>query len=572
MKKVIRWVDYLKPSMNLKHRGLLFEYTIFSGIVSFISIVLIVASVFYFLRPLIWRERPTTNIYETSTKENYTYSINSSFYSHFITFSDFDYNITNDGLDLTYFRIIGGKFDINEYEITNQRVFEYQDYWIYGQCDKTDFNNIKEEYFDVINKSNCIKKYYNAEQKKYYDKNDTNFKWPVLSSKGIGQEQENNIFSIIIEKCHQKTLDLMLGEGYQCKNDSEIKDYIEFGKRVFLTFFDYDVNLDNYENPYSSFWYSEEERLYNDYMTINKMTYTPSIITTDRGVIISRNKDEMFYELTNEDSSSVAKKEIDEDIYINFNIIFNRRIKYYKRRYRKLQDIISQIGGFIQIITGVASFIVRYYNELKILRDVRDLIAYYYNKGQKEKLVKNNSTNETQIELTTNNFKEMKDIENKNICINESENNLAKININDINSEKNNIKINKNVNNINENNIIVNNQIKQDHNYNEQKKEENILNNNIRTNEIEKKEVKEENDEKSIFTEENRKFHICSYIAHRYTLRKAYKKYSIYNDFINRVFSVEQLIKNHIILYNLTHNRNPDTQIYSLSELLKEEK
>ena len=71
MKKVVRWVDYLKPGMNLKHRGLLFEYTIFSGIVSFISIVLIVASVFYFLRPLIWRERPTTNIYETSTKETY---------------------------------------------------------------------------------------------------------------------------------------------------------------------------------------------------------------------------------------------------------------------------------------------------------------------------------------------------------------------------------------------------------------------------------------------------------------------------------------------------------------------
>ena len=231
-----------------------------------------------------------------------------------------------------------------------------------------------------------------------------------------------------------------------------------------------------------------------------------------------------------------------------------------------MQDIISQIGGFVNIIIGVARFIVRYYNELKILRDVRDLISHYYNKEQKEKLVKNNSTNETQIELTTNNFKEMKDIENKDICKNESKNNLTSVNINDINSEKNNLKTNKN-----EININVNNQIKQDHNYNEQKKEENILNGNIITNEIEKKEEKEENDEKSIFTEENKKFHICSYIAYRYTLHKVYKKYSIYNDFINRVFSVEQLIKNHIILYNLTHNRNPDTQIYSLSELLKEE-
>ena len=566
MKKIIRWVDFLRPGMNLKHRGLLFEYTIFSGIVSFVSIVLIVASVFYFLRPLIWRERPTTNIYEASSQENYTYPINSSFYNHFVTFSDFDYNIDNDGLDLTYFRIIGGKFGLNDYELSYQREIELEDYWIYGKCDETDFNNIKEEEYEVYNISNCIQKYYNSQEKKYYDKNDANFKWPVLSSKGIEGDHDNNIFSIIIEKCHQKTLDLMLGEGYQCKNDSEIKDYIDKGQRVFLTFFDYDVNLDNYDKPNSSFWYSGEERLYNDFIAINKMTYSPSIITTDKGIIFNRNKDVFFYELINEDSSYIAKREIDESIYLNFNIKFNKGIKYYKRKYRKLQDIISQIGGFVNIIIGVAHFIVRYYNELKILRDVRDLISHYYNKEQKEKLVKNNSTNETQIELTTNNFKEMKDIENKDICKNESKNNLTSVNINDINSEKNNLKTNKN-----EININVNNQIKQDHNYNEQKKEENIVNGNIITNEIEKKEEKEENDEKSIFTEENKKFHICSYIAYRYTLHKVYKKYSIYNDFINRVFSVEQLIKNHIILYNLTHNRNPDTQIYSLSELLKEE-
>ena len=154
MKKIIRWVDFLKPGMNLKHRGLLFEYTIFSGIVSFVSIVLIVASVFYFLRPLIWRERPTTNIYEASSQENYTYPINSSFYNHFVTFSDFDYNIDNDGLDLTYFRIIGGKFGLNDYELSYQREIELEDYWIYGKCDETDFNNIKEEEYEVYNISN----------------------------------------------------------------------------------------------------------------------------------------------------------------------------------------------------------------------------------------------------------------------------------------------------------------------------------------------------------------------------------------------------------------------------------
>ena len=79
---------------------------------------------------------------------------------------------------------------------------------------------------------------------------------------------------------------------------------------------------------------------------------------------------------------------------------------------------------------------------------------------------------------------------------------------------------------------------------------------------------KEENDNKSVFTEENKKFNIFSYIAHRYTLRKTFKKYSIYNNFKNRILSDEQLIKNHLILFNIRHNRESNTNIYSLKEIL----
>ena len=534
--------------MHLEHRGVLFERSIFSAIISLISIVIIIAGIVYFSTPLLFRQKPTTNIYEAFSGDNYTFPINSSFYSHFITISDY-YFSTGEYVDLEYFRIIGTKSSLVEYQLF--KGYDDEDYWIYGPCDENDFK-INDEFLQIFFKDSfCIKKFFNSNDEKFYDKNDKEFQWPILSSKETGEGDSNSEYNIIIEKCEQTTLDLILGEGHQCKNDSEIYDYIEQGRRVFLSYLDYDINLYDYDNPNSSSWQTMDDTMYNNYLIFNRIKNNPLIIKTNKGVIFERAKKEMYYELTNEDKYTLAKSEDNKDIYVNYDIIFNKQIKYYERRYRKLQDVISQIGGFLKIVSSVAHLIVRYYNELKILRDVRDIISHYYNKENKEKLEKKETINETKIELN----KSDKEMRNLNL------NNENFSQLKNIENEKTETNSNKNIN--------VN---KQDHNYNEKKKEDVILNDNIRNNEKEEKEEKEENDEKSIFTEENRHFNIFSYIAHRYTLRKTFKKYSIYTKFIHKVFSDEQLIKNHIILYNVTHNKNPDTQIYSLSEMLKDEK
>ena len=552
--KVIRSIDYLRPKMQLRHRGVLFERSIFSAIISLISIVVIIAAIVYFSRPLLFRQKPTTNIYEAFSRDNYTFSINSSFYSHFITISDY-YFSTGEYVDLEYFRIIGMKSSLIEYQLL--KGLDIDDYWIYGPCDENDFKINDETVQLYFKDSFCIKKFFNSKDEKYYDKNDKEFQWPILSTKETGEGYSNSEYNIIIEKCEQNTLDLILGEGHQCKNDSEIYDYIEKGRRVILSYLDYDINLYDYDNPNSSSWETMEDKMYNDYLIMNRMKNNPLIVKTNKGIIFERAKKEMYYELTSDDKYTLAKSEDDKDIYINYNIVFDKQIRYYERRYRKLQDIISQIGGFLKIVSSVAHLIVRYYNELKILRDVRDIISYYYNKENKEKLEKKETINETKIELNKSN-KEMRNLDLNNENLNQLKN---------INNEMTETNSNKNIN--------VN---KQDHNYNEKKKEDVILDDNIRNNEKEEKKEKEEkeeneeNDEKSIFTEENKQFNIFSYIAHKYTLRKTFKKYSIYNNFINKVFSDEQLIKNHIILYNITHNKNPDTQIYSLSEMLKDEK
>ena len=53
------------------------------------------------------------------------------------------------------------------------------------------------------------------------------------------------------------------------------------------------------------------------------------------------------------------KTEKNDKIYMYYNIILNNRMKYYERRYKKLQDVIAQIGGFVKIIGSITSFIVK---------------------------------------------------------------------------------------------------------------------------------------------------------------------------------------------------------------------
>ena len=528
MSSFFRWIDFLKPKISLMHRGDVFEYSPFTGIVSLVQIILTIASIFYFSKSIIWRQQPTTHIYEGYSEDKGFFSVNSSSFSHFITFNS--YNISNliDN-DFNSFLIIGMEDNLNYYVNLYKNNKSEINHWLYGPCDKTDFqkiNNIFEEM--IYNSSACIKKYYNSDDNKYYDKNDKNFKWPQLT---YGNEKGNNKqYSVIIQKCEEDTINLILGEGSHCRSDLEIENILDSGRWVLFNFLDYDIDLYDYNHPNSSYWYTMENNINNDYLTLNYINFNPITVKTNKGIVFERTEKKVYYEFSRNDVFTQHKNPKNVNIYMYYNIILNNRMKYYERRYKKLQDIIAQIGGFVKIIGSIASFIVRYYNEFKILRDIRDLISHSYQKENGDS--KNyNISNNSIIKINNDNMKEMNDINNTQ--------NISQLNPN-INNQKN--IINPKVNEVKENEIDQ----------------------NLTT----KNNDKEEKDNTSVFTEENKKFNIFSYIAHRYTLRKTFKKYSVFNNFKNRLLSDEQLIKNHLILFNIRHNRKPNTQIYSLKEII----
>ena len=77
-----------------------------------------------------------------------------------------------------------------------------------------------------------------------------------------------------------------------------------------------------------------------------------------------------------------------------------------------------------------------------------------------------------------------------------------------------------------------------------------------------------ENDTESVFNDKNKEFHFCSFLIYKLTFHKKFKKYKIYSNFRKKIISEEQLIKNHIITYNLINATNLNKQICSLKEMI----
>ena len=68
----------------------------------------------------------------------------------------------------------------------------------YSKCDYYMISNENILSNAILNKSACIKKFYNPQEGKYYDINDANFIWPVLKHGTSNPNTTTN--GIIIKK------------------------------------------------------------------------------------------------------------------------------------------------------------------------------------------------------------------------------------------------------------------------------------------------------------------------------------------------------------------------------------
>ena len=149
---------------------------------------------------------------------------------------------------------------------------------------------------------------------------------------------DGNSCNIILVKCEEETLELILGKGHKFKNDSEIEKYFSGKWGTMLNFVDHYVDILDYKEPNKNYFYFLENALSQEKYTINHINLNPSSIITNDGVIFDHIKEELSYKFDRNDALTESTN--GNSIYMVYVFWMKDRMQCYKRIYKKIQDVI----------------------------------------------------------------------------------------------------------------------------------------------------------------------------------------------------------------------------------------
>jgi hypothetical protein len=276
------------------------------------------------------------------------------------------------------------------------------------------------------------------------------------------------------------------------------------------------------------------------------MKFNPSLIKTDHGMIIEKKKEELSYAY-DRNEEYIKEKGKTDDIYISYSFIFKNVMIESERKYKRIQDIISEIGGFYKFAQLISFYLNYFYNNYIVLSDTQILLT---NLIQTEK---GNNNTQKNIFRKINSFK---DIEDKNEKPKEKDKNdiSSSARINNSKANKSRSIINPkddNSSNINSTNL----KIKQmDHNIDRNKIKSLILNN--------------ENTLKTYHSS------FYKFLLYKLSCDKKNKFYYVYHNFRIKIISEEHFIRSHLNIYNLLkanakkRNTNKRRFSYQIKDLM----
>ena len=524
----IKYLDYLSPRITFYYKGFLSHSSIVSGIISIISIIFLIILIVYFSLDIIQRKDPNTSYFKSFAEDAGEYQINTSSLFHFVNIVKNERgNITYEEFDFTYFNIIGVQAYTDNYLSNLERggLFTF-DHWLYGYCNK----EVNTEGLDDLiiyksfEKSACIKKFYNKSDKNYYDIGNSNFSWPKIAH---GTFNELNIlYGLNIQRCNNNTIKKLFGNEYVCKSEEEIDNFFKFRGSIiiYLYFVNNYINVLNYNHPNNKFFYRIENPFVYDKYSTNDININPALIQTHNGLVFDNIKEEVSYMFDRNDVYTGSNE--GKNIFIGYCFFLKNIEEYYERAYKRVQEVISSIGGINQAITIISIYLNFLYNNYIILSDTEALLnsairvektihkrksIYYRNlKYKMRDILKNNRNNEK---------------------ITKSERTISKI-INDNKDENNISKSKNNFTTIEEKSET--NKIHIKHNMNFTKGFDRIETINTLS-----------------LNYNNKQTTFLNYLYYMITFKKKNNLFNIYENFRTKIMSEEHLIRNHLNIYNI---------------------
>ena len=196
--------DLISPKITLYYKGEKIHSSIFSGIITIIAYLSIFLYILYYIIGFINKKNPTIYYYNRYVNETGNFPLNSSSIFHYFHLINARGNNSDIEIKYNNIRITGIEKEIGTYiESYNLSI---QNHWVYGPCDfETDaigLNDLIDK--NIFSQSACIKQYYDYKLKKFFNKNEEGFRWPILEH---GASNPNRtLYGVLIEKCHNDSL------------------------------------------------------------------------------------------------------------------------------------------------------------------------------------------------------------------------------------------------------------------------------------------------------------------------------------------------------------------------------
>ena len=354
-------------------------------------------------------------------------------------------------VDYNTFRIIGIESYFTSY--LNDTNLNHFNHWLYGPCKNgVDNGGIKDmlNSYSYFEKSACIKKYFDVDKQKYFDIGEPEFRWPAMAHGTYNNKSQ--YYGIVLERCKEETINLILGgENNHCTSDEQLKEIMGFSSIAHLFYVDHYVDVLNYKNPNTKFFNRVENVINFDNYPMNNLNFDPVLLKTHNGLVLDHIEEEEAYLYVRNDVLTYQSSN-DTDIYTVYYFWLSNNLKYYERTYKRIQDVISNIGGINQAITIIAIIINKLYNNYIVLCDTENLL---FSTVDLEKYIYKKDSNKFRASKNKKN-KIFKTISEKGKISNEKQNmkNNKIINKTDSNiSKSKNVTFNNNDNDINNNDI-----------------------------------------------------------------------------------------------------------------------
>ena len=527
----IKKLDLLSPKITLYYKDYDSHASMISGILNIISFFILLSFSGYFISSLIKKEEPKTIFFNNYKEDIGIYEVNSSSFFHFLSIEEKGRKFINKGFDFSKFKIIGFNTYFESYLYSKYRL--HFDHWIYGKCKNENYTKeIKDKNLDnyeFFGDSACISKYYNHNDKKYFNFGETGFKWPEIAH---GKNNKNNKFyNIIIGKCDEDILKLILGEDedYKCENESTIKNFIESETpRTFNLYFkDNYINILNYNNPISNYFNLIENLMNFDKYSIDNLNFIHSTVQTDVGIFYDNLIENISYSFDRNEEQLKDRKNF--DAFLGYRFLMNNLGFFYEREYKKIQDCISNLGGVYNAINIVFFMINLIINKYITISDTQLLLNTSVNiKPNFGKISNRNSVSKNFDQKLTSDFSYNKIDNFRNKFIDKIEDKKGIYNTQEITSK--------------DNTFITSKEDTKDKNIVEDLNQYSNINISFDKTKLRTNKTKEINE---------KYFKFISYIFYKYTCGKKYEFYSIYENFRMKILNEENLMRQNLNINNV---------------------